>query len=125
MTLWGPYPVDRWAEPSRAVVASDGHGHGCILYTEGPHLRSEMVELGRRALSELMLDDTPAGIWVWVGRIVGVEHPATSNGPAEWDTEMVDEEMRPPTDDEWAAIREGRSPWPDPWWDETEKEKER
>lgn len=117
----GAWPKQRWAEPSRAVVVCDGHGNGCILYTEGPHFRSEM-ETNGRGLGDLWLDDTEHGIWVVVGRIVPITYPSSPNGPEEYDAELQADEFRRPTPEEWKAIVEGRTPWPDPHWEAFEHE---
>lgn len=117
---WGPWPASRWDEPSRAVIACDGEGNGCVLYTEGPHLRAEIEENGG-GLDNLWLDDSPAGIHVWVGsvRVYQCNHPLD---PVEYDAELVTNEWRPPTPEEWEAIQAGRSPWPDEHWERYERE---
>lgn len=103
-----------WDKPSKAVVASDGCGNGCIIFRCGPHLDEEINAVGSR-LSDLGLDDCPEGIWVWEGIYRGITHPSTPNGPEEYDTE-VDGKFLIPTAAEWSCIRTNVCPWDEKEW---------
>ena len=109
---WGRYPRAAWDMPSVAVVACDGHGHGCVLYTGGPAVASELAEVSRE-LADIGLDDAPAGISVWFGRLRA--WPGSWEHPNDTDSELVGE-FRQPTDAEWCAIRRGESPWDEREW---------
>lgn len=104
---WDGYPRSAWVKPSLAVVACDGGGNGCVLWTAGPAMRFEIIESGLRDLSDLGLDDAPEGISVWAGRIY--------SDPRDDDSELRGE-FRSPTIDEWAAIMRGECPWNDADW---------
>lgn len=117
-TLWGPWPAERWLEPSRVLVASDGRGNGCVLATEGPHFLYEIEEAGASALNDLWLDDLDHGIWVVIGSVEYTKSQDTPNGPCEVDCDFEIVECRRPNPEEWIEIIAGRSPWLDPLWDE-------
>ena len=48
---------------------------------------------------------------VWEGQIVNVTYPSTPDRAEEYDVEYRGT-FRPLTDDEWAAVRAGRTAWP-------------
>jgi hypothetical protein len=102
---WNGFTAAAWEQDSRAVIACNGKGNGAVLWTVGPHIRFEMDEGGLTGLDDLGLDDAPAGVSVWVGRYV-----ATGGYPDDGSSDP-EGAFRPPTDDEWIAIREGRCPW--------------
>lgn len=114
-----PVPDPAWELDSFAVVACDGEGHGCVLWTAGPYMQSEMDQVGTKVLSDLGLDDAPLGISVWEGKYVW--HPGSYEYPMDGDSEASGK-FREPTDAEWAAIREGRCPWNDADWYTAEAE---
>ena len=100
---------------SVAVIGSNGNGHGTLVWWAGGHLALEINEYGFSDLGDLGLDDCPIGIWVWEGKYIyhsGVNCEGIDVGG---DAEPKGE-FRKPTDEEWAAIREGRSPWNDDDW---------
>lgn len=107
---WGDWD---WNKASRAVVAK---GHiGCLLWYVGGHISFEIEEVGLYYLDLLGLDSAPPGISIWEG----IYEPETDyfgdtithpNG-----------EFRPPTEEEWEAIRKGNCPWnPSEWKKEPE-----
>lgn len=110
-----PYQDMDRDKPSLAVIACDGSGQGCVLYTAGPHLQLEIYENNLRALDELGLDDAPAGISIWEGKILYFK----SGSPLEPDCGFepdVKGAFREPTEEEWTAIRAKRCPWDDEDW---------
>lgn len=92
-------------KPSLGVVASDGNGNGLLLWYVGVDLALEVEEYGFRFLTDLGLDDAPAGVSVWEGKYVWDGDDANPKG-----------RFRPPTEAEWVAIREGRMPWDPKEW---------
>lgn len=87
----------------RAVVASR-HGYGTILWSVGHFSFDEFLSNTGRDLGDLGLDDAPDGIHVWEGRM---ESGWGDDGDLD-----LEGTFRSPTDDEWNAIRQNRSPWP-------------
>jgi hypothetical protein len=100
-----------WGKPSLAVIACDGNGNGCVLYTAGPHVAMDMHEIGR-GLGDIGLDDAPAGISVWEGMTAGGGYA----GDGDYHDTYLEGAFRVPTDDEWLAIRAGRCPWDEADW---------
>ena len=98
-----------WDHDSMAVVACDGSGHGCVLWTTGPHVQHEMTEGGLKELCDLGLDDAPLGISIWIGKYLTIQVSDGDYG-REYDVEPKGS-FRAPTEEEWSAIRQGRSPW--------------
>ncbi len=99
-----------FSKKSRGVVACDGNGTGTVLWWVGGHLDLEVQEYGLKQLDELGLDDAPHGISIWEG--VYIWHSGVnSEGIDEGGDTTSQGTFRPPTDEEWAAIREGRLPW--------------
>lgn len=98
-----------WDRDSLAVVACDGRGHGCVLWTAGPHVKQEISEAGSQALDDLGLDDAPLGISVWAGK--SFPYPGSWENPGEGGGVEMRGEFRDPTPGEWAAIRRGECPW--------------
>ncbi|HVY79848.1 MAG TPA: hypothetical protein VG994_02610 [Steroidobacteraceae bacterium] len=92
----------------RGVVANPKRGVGCVLFAApGSYLEHETDEFSGR-LDDMGLDDAPFGISVWEGHYAG--------GGSTWHTGDYEDcypvgTFRPPTDDEWTAIREGRNPF--------------
>lgn len=99
-----PVPAEAGAERiNRAVVVTtDDARSSCLLYWVGPALFA-FVRRDKADVYDLGLSGGPAGVSVWEGRY-------------EW---VAEDEFQPagafrrPTDGEWAAIRDGRHPWPD------------
>lgn len=110
----GPPQELDWSRPSLALVACDGHGQGCVIYTAGPHVRYMLDEIGP-ALDDIGLDDAPPGISVWKGKTLG-----TKSHDGESDVELVavdeNERFRAPTPNEWLAIEHGACPWNESQW---------
>lgn len=101
-----------WKKPNLAVIAqSEGAQRGVVLWYAGPHLASWIPDCGWDCDSNGLGDSTTEGIFVWEGIIVGSVTPSSPNGPEEYDADPVGK-CRPPTEEEWKAIREGRCPWP-------------
>src|SRR3990167_6744841 len=94
-----------WEKPSRALIASDGSGNGCILFYCGAHLEEEIRAVGQQ-LSDLGLDDCPDGVWVWEGVYAGITYPSSPNGPEEYDTEIRGN-FREPKSFEWLNLVQG------------------
>jgi len=105
----GPEGADGydWTKPSLAIVACDGKGHGTVLFTAGPHVRSFIEEVGTSALGDLGLDDAPHGLSVWEGCIIGGgrdEHTKLSGT------------FRKLTAQEIVSVTLGQCPWNDAAW---------
>lgn len=94
--------------PSRAVIANRERGSGSIVYVAPDSLLAQQMGDVSDRLDDLGLDDAPAGISVWEGGFAGGEKD-------EWNGDYNDVypvgTFRAPTDDEWAAIRDGRNPF--------------
>lgn len=105
---WGGYPHRAWEMESFAIVACDGMGHGCVLYTGGPHVRYELEEVSR-CLSDIALDDAPSGLSVWMGRTHGV-------GSGEDVTTELKGAFRPLNEVERLFVTRGQSPWNEADW---------
>jgi hypothetical protein len=108
-----PRPEYDWSKPSLAVVACDGNGHGCVLWTAGPHVESLVHEAGVTNLSDLGLDDAPEGISIWEGTIKTVHHNTPDAN--EYDS-WLEGSFREPTSKEWESIRKNECPWNDDEW---------
>lgn len=104
----GPPEYD-WSKPSLAVVASDGDGRGCVLWTAGPHVQSFLDEIGR-GLDDIGLDDAPDGISVWEGKIKTYHYYE-----GDYDADLTGK-FREPSDEEWQSIQRGECPWNDEDW---------
>ena len=102
-----------WDRPSKAVIASDGRGSGCIVSFAGPHLDEEINQIGRQ-LSDLGLDDCPEGIWVWEGTYRTIRHESIDSG-TDYSTE-ANGKFREPKNSEWYKIRENKCPWDEKEW---------
>ncbi len=94
--------------PSKAVVAMGETGPGAVLWYVGDDLFNEIDEAGNKTPEDLGLGDAPEGISIWEG--VYVWSPGTYEHPYDGDS-YPSGKFRAPTDDEWAAIRSGKSPW--------------
>lgn len=105
-------PIDwNWSKPSLAVCASDGN-NGWVPWHCGPHVEMQIDGLSAQ-LQDLGLDDAPKGISIWEGTLAGGER--TYEG--DYYDVYLKGTFRAPTDDEWAAIREGRCPWNSTDWE--------
>lgn len=99
---WNDYD---WSKPSLAVIASDGNGYGCVIFTVGAHVEFELKEGGLRDLGDLGLDDAPRGISIWEGK-------TESHRDYEGDVDTwLKGTFREPTEQEWASISRGGCPW--------------
>lgn len=108
-----PSPKLDWTKPSLAVIACDGGGQGCVLWTVGPHVTSMIDEAGVRELDLLGLDDAPEGISIWEGSIKTVHHHTPDMN--EYDSSL-EGSFRTPTNEEWESIRKNECPWDEkPW----------
>lgn len=95
-------------QPSRAVVANHDRRVGIVLwYTDHSRISMEIDAISGR-LDDLGLDDAPNGISIWEGDYVW--RPGGYECPQDGYSDPVGK-FRSPTDAEWQAIREGRSPW--------------
>lgn len=101
-----------WVKPSLAVIACDGQGNGCVLWTAGPHIKFEMEDIGAK-LDDLGLDDAPKGISIWTGVSV-MEETSTLDGHDF--NSYLEGDFRAPTQDEWKAITINSCPWDDEDW---------
>jgi hypothetical protein len=68
-----------------------------------------MTEGGLKELCDLGLDDAPLGISIWIGKYLTIQVSDGDYG-REYDVEPKGS-FRAPTEEEWSAIRQGRSPW--------------
>ena len=93
-----------WSKPSRAVVASDGKGNGCVMHYVGAHLDQWRSDVGD-SLKDLGLDEAPAGISIWEGKV-----HTTRGYDGDYDAELVGE-FRAPTEEEWDFINHDDCPW--------------
>jgi hypothetical protein len=100
-----------------AVIAADESGSVFIMWHRGAGLDGDIPMVGPHA-DDIGLNvekdiDTGLAVWEGASRWVGSE-----------DAEIVyTGKVREPTDEEWAAIREGRNPWPEEDYENGEKEK--
>lgn len=100
-------PVDPRKEESRAVLAANEDLDGVILWYEGDHIEGEVEAVGTY-LEDLGLTPSSAGIWIWEG--IYSWCPGSWECPEDGDS-WPKGTFRRPTEEEWVAIREGRSPW--------------
>jgi hypothetical protein len=94
-------------KPSKAVVAVDAAGKGAVLWCVGIDIPI-LKDCCDGSPEELGLLPPSAGIWVWEG--TSVFHPGGFECPQDGELEAHGD-CRPPTDEEWAAIRKGECPW--------------
>lgn len=99
--------ADGAAKPERAVVACTQGGAGVVLWSFGGGIEALMDGTGP-VLQDLGLDDAPPGISIWEGVVGGGEW---SPGIEDYADIYPEGTFRAPTDEEWVAIRAGRSPW--------------
>lgn len=89
--------------PSRAVVANNTRNGGCVLwFTADSVIEAEISNTSTR-LADLGLDDAPEGISIWEGVYIKYVRQDDYLEPSG--------AFRPPTDEEWTAIRAGRNPF--------------
>lgn len=87
-----------------AVIASDGSEDGMVLWSCGDSIAIYTKDESP-FVSDLRLSRPPAGISIWEGAIIfGGEMNETV-------VPVPRGRYRLPTEAEWVAIREGRSPW--------------
>ncbi len=109
-TSWGGYD---FSKPSLAVVVVNDACEGAVFWPVGGHLLYEILEAGISSLEELGLEPPEPGIWVWEGKYIWEDGPYEC--PLEG--EMAPSgKFRKPTNEEWEAIKDGRSPWKDDDW---------
>lgn len=106
---WNGFPHAAWEMQSCAVIACDGRGNGCVLYTGGPAVKAEIQNVSDH-LGDIGLDDAPAGLSVWVGKLLTWR---TSDGEYEGELKGA---FRPLQPEEWKAVQAGVSPWNDADW---------
>lgn len=99
-----------FSKPSIAVIASDGAGHGCVLWYAEHSAIDSMIEGVGAELEALGLDDAPAGITIWEGNMRGGERRSTPDGEDYSDTYLVGN-FRALTSYEWGAMMENVAPW--------------
>lgn len=92
---------------NKALVASK-NGEGAVLWTHGLPGFEDFVQLQGPRLDSINLDHAPDGIHVWEG-----EMECTQGREGDWDCELSEGTFRPPTEDEWQAIRKNECPWPE------------
>lgn len=97
---------------NKAVIANGAHHTGCVLWWTGTQLHNEIHEAGLSDLSDLGIDDAPHGISVWEG-YYSYTHDLSPEGVNEGGESIPHGEFRAPTAEEWAAIHENRTPWPE------------
>jgi len=102
-----------YSKNSMAVVASDGNGNGAVLWYVGGHINNEIEEVGLHHLGDLGLDGADCGIWVWEGKYLW--YPGSYEYPEDGDMDCVGD-FRPPTQEEWTCIMQGRCPWNEDDW---------
>lgn len=98
--------------PQKALVAAStvSTGRVVVACTCGVYL--DMHEAGVDAGDSWGDDFKDGEVTVWEGRIAYSVTPSSPNGPEEFDGPDYEGDFRPPTDEEWSAIRAGRNPWP-------------
>lgn len=102
---------------SKAVIANMMRTTGIVLWfttgtdEEESRIAMEINAIGSMRLDDLGLDDAPDGISIWEGDYVWQSGPyeAPNDGQS-----MPEGIFRAPTDEEWLAIRQNRSPWGTP-----------
>lgn len=95
--------------PVKAVIAIPFTvSPGVVLFHDGGPLEYEIDAVGNNIEEIGFPIHQPPGIWVWEGKWI----PPTENceGVCDDGPELRGK-YRAPTDAEWQAIREGRSPW--------------
>lgn len=105
---WADYD---WSKPSRAVIACDSNGNGCILHYVGAHLDYDINGIGLTELDDLGLDNAPEGLSVWEG-----EHHVTRDYSGETDY-WLKGEFRALTDAEQRAVGKNECPWDADGWE--------
>jgi hypothetical protein len=93
---------------SRLVVASDGKGNGAAIFAVGAVVL-EIDEIVSPQLMDLGLDDAPAGITIWEGRVAYWESGNPLDG-TEYNSELKGT-FRRLTVEELTAVAEGKAPW--------------
>lgn len=120
-----------WRKPNRAVVAFAASKSGLVLWFVGAHLEDAISLIGTRDVDHLGFEltegpatvtidrdghpfvDFPEGLCIWEGHTSGGFYNAHTG---DCDDCQLKGTCRRPTDNEWAAIREGRNPWdPNDW----------
>ena len=94
---------------SKAVIANMKGTVGIVLWSNtDSQIEHEIGSIGSRRLDDLGLDNAPDGISIWEGAFAWTPGPWDCPADGQLDP---DGKFRAPTDEEWVAIREGRSPW--------------
>jgi hypothetical protein len=87
---------------NRAVVASDGQGHGCVLWYQGNAIQKLIEKQDLCYLPDLGLDLAPHGIWIWEGGTATCNNDMWLRGT-----------FRPLDDGEWFDLERNVNPLPD------------
>lgn len=104
---------------SRALIASDGNGNGCVISYVGEGIHYMLSETSQR-LDDIGLDDAPQGLRIWEGRARGGEVTHGLEGTDYGDVYLVGA-FRELTSLEWDAVIKGRVPWHVEDWPEDER----
>lgn len=98
------------APPSVVLFGTDGRGQACVIEHEGRDI-SYFFEVDRQIFidEELATWQFP-GLWVWEGKV-----RTSVSGEGEYDA-WPEGEVRPLTEDEARAIREGNYLWDSNLW---------
>jgi hypothetical protein len=104
-----------WDKPSLGVVVLNANNLGMFLWWVGGPLETQIDGSGSTNLDDLGLEgDIPQGISIWEGRLTGGEY---NSYQGDYEDTLLTGTFRPPTDEEWAAIRRGDCPWDgELWW---------
>lgn len=107
-----PVPGDPdWTKNSFAVVCL-ARGSAWVMFYVGAYLDQEIDNVGRNAEDVGICPDAD-GIWIWEGKFVGGNYNHYSGDYSDWEPSGT---HRPPTEEEWTAIRAGVSPWNEEDW---------
>lgn len=92
-----------WPHVAKAVVASDGNGHGAVIEHNGGMLHMDIHDNGLTDLGDLGLDNAPAGLSVFEGHYEGGGYNGYSG---DYDDVSLEGDFRDLTRAEWDAIIE-------------------
>jgi hypothetical protein len=92
--------------PSKAIIACDGKGNGCVLFYIGDGITEEIETGTYCSIDELGLDKAPFGLSVWEGEFVACVdeyEPENYTKP--------EGSFRELTEAEWKAVKDKQNPW--------------